>query len=269
MQRFTKLKCRAAMMIPVIACALLGLVLANLTMSDSPRARAQVFDQVERVEAVAEVINDNEIQATDNPALVAERLDAKSQGAGFQPGNQTGEDCPCPCPCLTEDQVRDIVRSEIEKHCLDVPIAPRTDRLMPYVAQLGFAKEADAVTATAQGETKIVMYTVKGMRCSACDYVKRRKVPGWRNKGYNVSIVEVNRSELDSPDGKIPYFDVCEDGGCRRLSYSQMMGLYQPSTRYISPPQVQYTTGPVYYEHVVSPPYSSGCVTVNGVTTCR
>jgi len=138
---------------------------------------------------------------------------------------------------------------------------------MPSVSHLGFQTATDSITATASGETKIVMYTVKGMRCSACDYVKRNKVPRWRSKGYSVSIVEVNRADLDSPDGKIPYFDVCEDGGCRRLTYSQMMSLnyaVQPVYQ-----QSSYPSGPVYYEQSFTTPTSSGCVTVGNRTHCR
>jgi len=88
------------MMVPVIMAAMLGLVLSNLTMTESPNARAQVFDDVKRVES-PEVASNLEMQIADDAKPVAERLAAQSGGAGFQPKPQSNEDQ----PCLTEEQV--------------------------------------------------------------------------------------------------------------------------------------------------------------------
>lgn len=99
--------------VPVIGAALLGMVLSNLTMSDTATSVAQSpFDEVKMV----------------SPPSVAERLDAVaevSRGAGYQPEPEASTSCNCD-DCLDEEDVRKIVRDEFNNQVLAEKQAPRS-----------------------------------------------------------------------------------------------------------------------------------------------
>jgi type II secretory pathway pseudopilin PulG len=120
-----RLKAKLTMVIPVMAAALLGLVLSNLTMTQTAAVKASPFDDVERVQRTmtAEVTRATEM-ATD-PVPVAKLLEMRSGGAGFQPQSESGE-CVCNCDCLDEAAIRRIVSDEFNNQKLAEAIAPRS-----------------------------------------------------------------------------------------------------------------------------------------------
>lgn len=119
-----RLKAKLAMVIPVMAAALLGLVLSNLTMTDPTPVKASPFDEVERMQRsmVAEVTNASDMAA--DPEPVAKQLERRAGGAGFQPKAESGE-CVCDCDCLDEKDIRKIVSDEFNNQKLAEAVAPR------------------------------------------------------------------------------------------------------------------------------------------------
>lgn len=132
------LKAKLAMLAPVLMAAVFGLVLSNLTMSDTPRAEAGVFDQVERV-----TVGPQSPKPDDIPTV---------KGAGFQPQQMAND---CPCPCLDEAAIRGIVRDEFDKQMRAEQVAPRAS----IPGTVGYSTVAPTTTRTVTYSSQPVTYS--------------------------------------------------------------------------------------------------------------
>lgn len=122
------LKSKFAMVLPVLAAAVLGLVLSNLTMGETRDASAQQaspFSDVERV-MVATQPQSGGVEA--------------AGGAGFNPAYMAGE---CDCDCLDEGDIRKIVQDEFDKQMRAERVAPRAS--IPGAA--GYSSSANVSSA--------------------------------------------------------------------------------------------------------------------------
>lgn len=155
-------KSKLTMVLPVVAAAVLGLVLSNLTMSQTGNANAQVspFSDVERV-----LVSQNSVPQ--EPVMEA------AGGAGFQPSYMADE---CDCDCLAESDIRKIVQDEFDKQMRAERVAPRSS--IPNA--VAYSTSATVSSPAVVSSPTVVRYsngaTTVVQSSGTCRYVNGQKV---------------------------------------------------------------------------------------------